>query len=126
MKFSKIALVSAFALTHVALTHRAAAAEEPVAQVQEGSLAVARNGSEVLVSWVLPPGDFRMIEVFRNTNPSTSGRGRASKGRPTAIFLDTVPDLSVKYYYWLKLTRPDNTILNIGPVGTPSPTVWQP
>jgi hypothetical protein len=92
-----------------------------------GSIEAERTGNEVLLTWKLPEGGFIPVEIYRNTNSSTAGRGRVNTARTDVTqLLDQVPDLTVKYWYWIKLIRPDNTHLNIGPVATPEATVWTP
>ncbi len=92
-----------------------------------GSLEVARNENEVLLTWTLPEGDFRQIEIYRNSHQNTTGRGRVTAVRATTtLYHDVVPDLTVTYWYWVKLTRGDGSVVNIGPVPTPDPSVWTP
>lgn len=105
------------------------AAEQTTAAKAEadGALEVARSGSDVLITWTLPAGDFKQIEIYRNTNNGAPGRTRAAAVRnEPRTYMDKVPDLTVTYWYWLKLTRTTGQIVNIGPVPTPTPTVWQP
>jgi hypothetical protein len=91
-------------------------------------LHVARNGNEVIVTWVLVPDmDIKQLEIYRNTVKETKGRGRAGAVRATpSIFLDQVPDISVTYWYWLKITLNSGQEINIGPLPTPDATVWTP
>ena len=95
---------------------------------QEGiKLHVARSGNDVMVTWELPPIEIKQFEIFRNTHKNPAGRGRAAAVRTEpAVFLDQVPDQTVTYWYWLKITLKDGQIVNIGPVATPDPTVWTP
>jgi hypothetical protein len=80
-----------------------------------------------MLTWTLPPGEFRQIEIYRNTNNGAPGRTRAAAVRSETVhYMDKVPDLTVTYWYWLKLTRKTGEVVNLGPVPTPSPTVWQP
>lgn len=106
---------------------RAVEATPASAVTTEGSLEVARSGADVMITWKLPQGEFRQIEIYRNTNNGAPGRSRAAAVRSeTMHYMDKVPDLTVTYWYWLKLTRKTGEVVNIGPVPTPSPTVWQP
>lgn len=106
---------------------RASEATPASAVTTEGSLEVARSGADVMITWKLPQGEFRQIEIYRNTNNGAPGRTRAAAVRSETVhYMDKVPDLTVTYWYWLKLTRKTGEIVNIGPVPTPSPTVWQP
>ena len=92
----------------------------------KGTLEVARSGNEVILTWTLPQGEVRTIEVYRNITNETKGRGRVGAVRTElTVFNDKVPDAQT-YWYWLKLTRPDGTNVNLGPVATPHATVWTP
>lgn len=94
---------------------------------ESGSLEVARSGTEVYLTWTLPAGEVRLLEIMRNTSISPQGRDRVASLRNTLLLhLDTVPDPDATYWYWVKITRPDGRIINIGPVATPSATVWTP
>lgn len=96
------------------------------AAVQKGTLEVARSGNEVLLTWKLPDGEVRSIEIFRNTHSDVKGRGRAGTVRSdVTVFSDRVPDDQI-YWYWIKLMLPNGTHTNIGPVPTPSGAVWTP
>lgn len=91
-----------------------------------GTLEVARSGVEVLLTWTLPEGEVRTIEIYRNTISEVKGRGRAGAVRTdVTVFHDKVPDEQT-YWYWVKLTRPNGVIVNIGPVATPKAAVWTP
>lgn len=92
-----------------------------------GSLEIARTGNEVLLTWTLPEGEVRMLEIMRHTSPQAPGRGRVAGVRTEPpIYADSVPDEQATYWYWLKLTRPNGQVINIGPVATPSAAVWRP
>jgi hypothetical protein len=91
-----------------------------------GTLEVARSGNEVILTWTLPEGEIRTLEIYRNTQSDVKGRGRAGAIRTdVTVFHDKVPDAQT-YWYWLKITRPDGVIVNLGPVATPSASVWTP
>ena len=91
-----------------------------------GTLEVARSGDEVILTWTLPEGEVRTIEIYRNNGSDAKGRGRAGTVRTdVTVFHDKVPD-GQTYWYWLKLTRPNGVVVNVGPVSTPAATVWQP
>ncbi len=128
MRFRLFALLCAFALPAVAQTtfvNPAKPGSPEAATV--GSLEIARTGKEVLLTWTLPEGEIRMIEIMRHTSPQAPGRGRVAGVRPEPpIFADTVPDEQAIYWYWLKITRPNGLVLNIGPVPTPESSVWTP
>jgi hypothetical protein len=132
MDSPKFALLYALALFGMSAGQMANAAETvpaaiPVVPAKSGSIEVARSGADVLVSWTMPEGEFRQLEIFRNTNSQTAGRGRVATVHDVPPFyMDQAPDLTVTYWYWLKLTRPDGTTLNLGPAATPPATVWQP
>jgi hypothetical protein len=91
-----------------------------------GTLEVARSGNEVILTWTLPEGEARTLEIYRNTQSDVKGRGRAGSIRAdVTVFHDKVPD-DQTYWYWVKITRPNGVIVNLGPVATPSATVWTP
>jgi hypothetical protein len=101
-------------------------ASAPSAAAQKGTLEVARSGNEVLLTWQLPHSEVRSIEIFRNAHSDTKGRGRVGTVRSDiTVFHDRAPD-GQTYWYWIKLMLPDGTHANIGPVATPSGTVWTP
>lgn len=92
----------------------------------KGTLEVARSGTDVILTWTLPEGEVRTIEIYRNIQNEVKGRGRAGAVRTDAtVFHDTVPDDQI-YWYWLKLTRPNGVVVNVGPVATPKAAVWVP
>lgn len=92
----------------------------------KGVFEVARSGNEALLTWVLPEGEVRTIEIYRNNSNVAQGRGRVGASRVDAtVFHDQLPDDQI-YWYWLKLTRPNGVIINIGPVATPKAAVWTP
>jgi hypothetical protein len=102
----------------------------PVAEAPlPGTVKVVRNGSSAVITWALPltwtPPDFdvRMVEIFRNTAETTSGRGRAGSVRATVTtFTDLPPDTSVTYWYWVKVTLANGQIVNMGPASfAPAP-----
>ncbi len=103
----------------------AAKPEIPVAPVasSEKPLVASRAGAVVQVAWVLPESDigFKGIEIMRNDRDQAQGRTRVRAVRSTVTTLqDTVPDASANYWYWLKLTRQDGQVQNIGPVLAPT------
>jgi len=93
------------------------------------TLAAARNGDEILLSWEIPrlDIDIRQIELMRHTRREQKGRSRvATVHARHGLYTDRVPDPSAAYWYWLKITLADGLILGVGPVQTPSASVWQP
>jgi len=127
MATRNFALLLALALPMTAALCPAAEAARSATVPFAGSIEAARTGNEVLLTWKLPEGEFIRVEIYRNTNSSTAGRGRVNTARTDVTqLLDQVPDLTVTYWYWIKLIRPDGTHLNVGPVATPAATVWQP
>lgn len=121
------ALLLALTLPVTALLCPALDAANPATNTITGVLKMARSGKEVLLTWKLPEGDFSRMEIYRDSNPSTFGRGSVNTTRTkTTQLMDQVPELTVTNWYWLKLIRPDNTHLKIGPVATPEASVWQP
>lgn len=90
-------------------------------------LHVARSGNDVMITWELPPIEIKQFEIFRNIHKDPRGRGRAAAVRTEpAIYLDQVPDQTVTYWYWLKITLKNGQVVNIGPVATPDAKVWTP
>ena len=123
-----LALVCALAVPTVAQTTFVEPAKPNTPEVsQKGSLEVARTGNEVLIAWTLPDGEVRLLEIMRHSSSSAPGRGRVAGLRSDVrSYIDTAPDATVTYWYWIKITRPNGVIVNIGPVATPSATVWTP
>lgn len=120
---------TAFAQTSPALpaSPPASPARTEAELVKSTTLQVARNGNEVIVSWVLPKADIKQFEIFRNTRDQAPGRTRAAAVRTDPpVFHDTVADAQITYWYWLKITLVNGETVNIGPVPTPSAKVWTP
>ena len=122
-----VALLAFFAASLCAQTTYMEPAKPGTPEVAvKGALEVARSGNEVILTWTLPEGEVRTIEIYRNTQSDVKGRGRAGTVRSNVvIFHDKVADDQI-YWYWLKLTLPDGRNVNIGPVATPSAAVWTP
>lgn len=122
-----LTLSLALALSMTATLCPAAEAIPTATAPAEGSIEAARTGNEVLLTWKLPTGDFIRSEIYRNTNSTTAGRGRVNTVKTEVTqLLDQVPDLTVTYWYWIKLIRADGTHVNVGPASTPSADVWVP
>jgi hypothetical protein len=120
-------LLLALALPMTAALCPAAETTPPVAVPFSGSIEADRTGNEVLLTWRIPDGEFIRTEIFRNTNSSNAGRGRGTTVRTdVAQLLDQVPDLNVKYRYWIKLSRAISAHVNVGLAATPAGDVWQP
>lgn len=88
----------------------------------EKPLAANRAGALVQVAWTLPVSDigYKAVEIMRNERAEAPGRTRVRAVRATVTNIqDTVPDAAADYWYWLKLTRTDGQIQNIGPVAAP-------
>jgi hypothetical protein len=120
-------LLLALALPMTAALCPAAETTPPDAVPFSGSIEAARTGNEMLLTWRIPDGQFIRTEIFRNTNSSTDGRGRVTTVRTdVAQLIDQVPDLTVTYWYWIKLIRADGTHVNVGPDATPEAQVWSP
>lgn len=80
-----------------------------------------------MLAWELPPLEIRQFEIYRNVIRDTKGRVRAGSVRTTpALFLDTVPEMNVVYWYWLKITLMNGQEINHGPIPTPAPDIWMP
>lgn len=102
----------------------------PVSEVpitkESPKLHVVRNGGEVLLSWELPLSvQARAIEVYRNDTEFVKGRKRVTVTRNDRAY-DILPEAQATYWYWLKILLLDGQTLNVGPVVTPSSTVWTP
>lgn len=90
-------------------------------------LTVARTGAEVSIRWELPDVEIRGVDLIRNARKEPKGRDRiASVSKKTIQYIDTVPDASATYWYWLKITLKDGRTVGVGPVPTPDATVWTP
>lgn len=90
-------------------------------------LNLARNGKEVVVSWVLPQFEVKQFEIFRNGTNQAQGRGRvAALRQEVGIYYDSVTDTEATYWYWLKITFGNGHVINVGPVATPNSKVWTP
>ncbi|MEZ0217143.1 MAG: hypothetical protein ACAH89_08410 [Rariglobus sp.] len=93
----------------------------PVATEPTPALRATRTGSTVTLTWTLPEtaDGYRAVEVMRNTTSIAQGRTRIRSVRTTVTGIeDTVPDTAARYWYWLKLTTPANTVTNLGPFET--------
>ena len=126
-------LALALALTPPAFAQPAPSSAQNAEAAKAGRSAqcrlhVARNGKEVLISWILPDNtEVKQFEIFRNTRDQALGRGRVAAVRTTpAIYYDSLPEEGTKYWYWLKVTFVDGVVVNVGPVATPDPDVWTP
>lgn len=106
----------------------APAGEKPAAETPPGTLKVVSEELGILITWTLPEGEIRAIELLRDTDSNPKGRTRVRAFRAeTTTHYDTVPDKTVPYWYWLKVTRPDGTIVTVGPVSsTPPETAPEP
>lgn len=131
--FAALALL--FALSHspafpadAAPSATAESAADARALIREKArLGVARNGREVVISWELPEVDVRALDVIRNTQKETKGRDRvANVSKKTTHYVDAVPDATVTYWYWLKITLRDGRTVGVGPIATPTAEVWSP
>lgn len=128
------ALLAAFALSAFAQpappapsSAAAQAADPDVEETRKTALHVARNGNEVIVSWVLPKVEIKQFEIFRNTRDQAQGRTRAAAVRTEpAVYYDSVTDAETTYWYWLKITLKSGQVVNVGPVATPVSKVWTP
>jgi hypothetical protein len=93
----------------------------------EAKLTLARNGADVVVSWSLPPGNYRSIQITRHTQSEPRGRtGVGSVGPSTTSYPDTLPDKTATYWYWIKVTQTDLSVFNVGPVISKPAEVWNP
>ncbi|MDF9832337.1 hypothetical protein M2103_000547 [Ereboglobus sp. PH5-5] len=85
--------------------------------VQKGELKIERNGAKVTLTWTLPPGEWKSLEILRNDKPVRKGAPRVKAVRfSPAKYVDEVPDAGTQYWYWLKLGGVDGKGVNIGPV----------
>ena len=95
------------------------AAPVAAAPTADKPVVATRAGDVVQVSWALPESDvgFKAIEIMRNERSEAQGRGRVRAVRSTVTTIeDTVPDANANYWYWIKLTRNDGQVQNLGPV----------
>jgi hypothetical protein len=106
-------LLLALALPMTAALCPAAETTPPVAVPFSGSIESARTGNEALLTWRIHDGEFIRTEIFRHTNSSTAGLGRVNTVRTDVTQLHgQVPDLNVKYRYWIKLSRANGAHVN--------------
>jgi hypothetical protein len=83
---------------------------------ETGHVKAVRSGYRVELEWSMPKMEVRLIELMRNNTPSLKGRGRVASVRgDQKLVRDIVPDVRQRYWYWLKLTLPDNSNVNYGP-----------
>jgi hypothetical protein len=95
------------------------AAPVPAAPTADKPVVATRAGAVVQVAWVLPESDvgFKAVEIMRNDRDQAQGRGRVRAVRASVSNIeDTVPDADANYWYWIKLTRNDGQVQNLGPV----------
>jgi hypothetical protein len=101
----------------------APAAKPPAAApTTENPVVTTRDGAVVQVSWVLPVSDvgYKAVEIMRNDRSDAPGRSRVRAVRASVTTIeDTVPDAETDYWYWIKLTRVDGQVQNLGPVPAP-------
>ncbi|WP_145928863.1 hypothetical protein OH491_12335 [Termitidicoccus mucosus] len=91
--------------------------EAAAAAQTNGSLKAGRKGDKVTLTWTLPEGNWRRVEIIRNDKPDVKNRKRVKVCRRGDIaYVDTISDTGKQYWYWLKLFDKDNAITNIGPV----------
>lgn len=97
------------------------ASSQKKVEVAPGTLVITRVENEILLAWALQPGDVRSQEVMRNNTTATAGRKRLMVvGAGAKTYSDFVPEGSEPFTYWIKVTRPDLTNYNIGPVTAPA------
>ncbi len=102
-------------------------AAQIVKQMEAIPLNIARDGQEVIVSWTTPTVPVRAFEIFRNDSDALRGRLRIALVRSDReVIFDALPDPKAKYWYWIKATSYDGQVVNVGPVATPTGTVWTP
>lgn len=87
-----------------------------------GEIKVSQVTSErVTLAWTLPPGDYREYEIFMNSAPVTTGRGRIGKAEVGVnTFEYVIPAFVVRgkeYWFWVKVMLTNGTHGNVGPVG---------
>ena len=138
MKFPAPLSLALFVAVSVVLTSPASAEDAPSAERpvdtetdalirRQGRLIIARSGGEVSARWELPDIEVRGVELLRNTQAGPKGRKRvASVSKKSTHYVDTLPDASAAYWYWLKVTLKDGRSVGLGPVATPSAEVWTP
>ncbi len=82
------------------------------------------NGS-VTLNWTTYDVDIRNVQVYRNTESSTSGRTRiGTAGSSATSYTDSDVTNNTTYYYWLKIVDTDIETHNSGVVeATPSSSI---
>ncbi|MDF9827903.1 hypothetical protein M2447_002008 [Ereboglobus sp. PH5-10] len=91
----------------------------PAAQTLEGAeVKATQNGDKITISWTLPKDQWRMITLSRNDQEKPKGRVKVNVVNPNKRkdYVDTVPDASKSYWYWLKATRTNGDPVEIGPI----------
>ncbi|OAM88067.1 hypothetical protein OH491_09355 [Termitidicoccus mucosus] len=92
-------------------------ASTATAVATDSSLKAERDGETVKLTWTLPKGEWRAVNITRNTSANPRNRvGVKSVKLEVTSYTDKVPDANAHYWYWLKLTAKDGQITNIGPV----------
>lgn len=86
-----------------------------------GEITVSKVTSErVTLAWTLPPGDYREYEIFMNSAPVTTGRGRIGTADVRVnTFEYVIPAFVVRgreYWFWVKVMLTNGTHGNVGPV----------
>ncbi len=86
--------------------------------------ATPANGS-VTLDWTISDIDIRNIQIYRNTESTTSGRTRiGTAGSSATSYTDSDVTNDTTYYYWLKITDTDLDTHNSGVVeATPSSSI---
>ena len=120
--------LQAFAQAAPSIASTAPTEDPTITATRKSELQVARNGKEIIVSWVLPKTtEVKQFEIFRNTRDQAAGRVRAATVRTEpAVYFDAVAETDTTYWYWLKITLKNGQVVNVGPVSTPHPQVWTP
>ncbi|OAM90444.1 hypothetical protein OH491_01365 [Termitidicoccus mucosus] len=89
-----------------------------VQAVAGAEVKAVQKGDKVTITWTLPKGDWRVINLSRNGQEKTKGRVKIKAVNPNKAksYVDTVPDASKQYWYWFSASRTGEGNVEIGPI----------
>lgn len=77
----------------------------------------------VELSWTLPEGDIRKVDICSHVLSRIEGRRRvATVTKNDTTWSEALPDTKRNYWYSIKVTLADDTVINIGPASTKTVT----
>lgn len=79
-------------------------------------LKAERKDGKVTLTWTRPDGEWRGVDILRNSKADSKGRKKLKSLSSSATrYVDQLSDAGTPYWYWLKFTGKDGKTLNIGP-----------